>query len=525
MLYSCYCLICLPAADADYQKMYSSLVGTTASDYPRAVAVDESTGDVYSAGYTIGAFPGYTNVGGSNDIYLMKRTSAGNVQWIKQVGTSYDDDEAYGLAVDSHRSAVYVTGRTSSSIINSQIRTGIFDAALIKFNTAGTPQWTKLYGSPGQLFCGYAVAVDKSAGSIFVAGTCNSQACLIKYNVDGKFLWEKRTAYTSDAFSIVLDSSGNVFLAGQGLFGSQSKGGHDIFVIKCTSAGDMEYPIIQGSSSEDAAYGIAIDIKNEYLYVTGFTQGSLNGMRYYGGSNAVLIKFDLSLNVIWTKQFVDQSYRGYTVVGRGVVVSSTNDIIITGYALPNSGQYDYFLAKFDSGSTSSEPVYYTYFNVRSAGQAYGIAQLDSAHDLYIVGSVSRSSISDPIIYDGHHIIGLANELLIEVSFDAPSYSPTLLPAINPSFESKTSTNFNAIGIAIGGILFGFLLTVGAAVVFMMRAGYRLDRFFTQFYSSENVLVTTEITSNTEQEQVNKNEVLGLMMREWSTLPSAAPSTV
>ena len=155
-------------------------------DVANGVAVD-SSGNVYAAGYTLGALDGSN--AGSNDLFVVKYNSSGTKQWTKQLGTSYKDN-ATGVAVDSSGN-VYAAGYTMGAL-DGNTNAGGDDLFVVKYNSSGTKQWTQQLGSGGR------------------------------------------------ALGVAVDSSGNVYAAGYtygDLNGNTSAGGSDIFVVKYNSSG------------------------------------------------------------------------------------------------------------------------------------------------------------------------------------------------------------------------------------------------------------------------------------------------
>ena len=90
-------------------------MGTSYNDYAYDITTD-SSGNVYVTGYTAGGLDGNTNVG-SSDLFVVKYDSAGVKQWTQQLGTS-QDDLAQGIATDSSGN-VYVTGNTTGDLDGS----------------------------------------------------------------------------------------------------------------------------------------------------------------------------------------------------------------------------------------------------------------------------------------------------------------------------------------------------------------------------------------------------------------------
>jgi len=102
----------------------------------------------------------------------------------------------------------------------------------IKYSNAGVPLWTNRYNGPGNSYGGCnAIALD-SSGNVFVAGNLRSAisdallgVASIKYSNTGVPLWTNR--YNGGVFSEVramaLDSSGHVFVTGLRAYRWQSR--------------------------------------------------------------------------------------------------------------------------------------------------------------------------------------------------------------------------------------------------------------------------------------------------------------
>jgi len=154
---------------------------------------------------------------------------------------------------------------------------------------------------------------------------------LVKYNSSGTKQWTKQLGTSSHdgGNSVTTDSSGNIYVTGYtqgGLDGNTSSGHSDIFLI----------------------------------YVTGYTQGGLDGNTNYGNdcrfppcSDIVLVKYNSYGTKQWTKQLGTSSDDR----GNSVTTDSSGNIYVTGYTEggldgnTNSGGWDIFLIKFNSSGT------------------------------------------------------------------------------------------------------------------------------------------------------------------------------
>lgn len=142
------------------------MIGSSGEDRGTAVAIDPQRGDVYVAGWTIGALKGQTSSGG-RDIFIAKFDGAGTRQWLKQIG-SPKDDRAQDIVFDSHNDQVVLVGGTDGNLL-SNTSNGGEDAFVARFDRDGNTVGSRLLGS-GRDDTANAAAVDPKTGDIFVAG-------------------------------------------------------------------------------------------------------------------------------------------------------------------------------------------------------------------------------------------------------------------------------------------------------------------------------------------------------------------
>ena len=99
-------------------------------------------------GSTQGDLDGNTNLGGKcevgggkiqlcNDIFLVKYNSSGTKQWTKLLGTS-KNDFATSITTDSSDN-IYVTGYTNGDL-DGNTNSGKYDIFLVKYNSDGVKQ-------------------------------------------------------------------------------------------------------------------------------------------------------------------------------------------------------------------------------------------------------------------------------------------------------------------------------------------------------------------------------------------------
>jgi len=284
-------------------KQWSKQIGTKYSDRSQAVAVD-SSGNIYMTGYTKGNItltPDHASLYGEYDIVLFKFNSSGVEQWKKQIGTN-SNDYGYGINVDSSDN-IYITGAVGGNL--GEGAKGGYDLFLIKYNSDGSKLWTKQMGSSLDDKA-YGVTSD-SSDNLYVTGYTsggldgNSNSggqdlFIVKYNSSGTKQWTKQYGSSSDeeAYEISTGSSENVYITGHtkgDLFSDSSAGFRDIFLIKLDFSGSEQWKKQYVNVSNDYVKGLTIDSLDN-LYVSGYTDGGLDENISAGGNDIFLIKFD-----------------------------------------------------------------------------------------------------------------------------------------------------------------------------------------------------------------------------------------
>jgi len=230
--------------------VYCGYIGGADVDMGFTIAVDGS-GNAYVAGYTLStdsSFPVFvgpdlTYNGGSDDAFVAKVNATGSaLAYCGYIGGS-NDDEAYGIAVDTSGNA-YVSGFTGSTPSTFPVTVGPDltyhgggdDAFVAKVNSAGT----------GLVYCGYiggsggdygmAIAVDRNGNAYVFGATYSTQATFpvkggpdLTFNGGGDaFIAEVKTDGSALVYcgylggnrydgglSISVDGSGNAYVVGQ----------------------------------------------------------------------------------------------------------------------------------------------------------------------------------------------------------------------------------------------------------------------------------------------------------------------
>ena len=311
------------------------------------------------------------------------------VEWIKQLGTSSDDNSS-GVAVDSSGN-VYISGYTYGDLAGTN--KGEYDAWVAKYNSSGKLQWKQQLGSSGNDYS-LGVTTD-SSGNVYISGLTggalagtnkgNTDAWLAKYNSSGTLQWKQQlgSSLTDYSFGVATDSSGNVYISGwtTGALAGKYKGGLDAWVAKYNSSGKLQWTKQLGTSENDDSYGVATDSSGN-VYISGSTDGALAGTNKGGFDDAWVAKYNSSGKLLWKQQLGTSSGDK----SQGIATDSNGNVYISGwtygaFAGTNKGKTDAWVAKYNS---SGKLQWKQQLGTSMQDDSYSVAA-DSSGNVYISG--------------------------------------------------------------------------------------------------------------------------------------------
>ena len=206
---------------SDFSRNTAPSNGTSTA---QATAADAS-GNVYMLGNATGDFGSQLNQG-SQDVYLSKYDSAGNLQWTKLVGSAGTANGA-SLALNPS-GGVTVVGSTNADLLPTAVANGNVDTFVTRFDANGTQQWTTQIQTLNNN-AGAAVSVD-SSGNVYIGGQTTGAIGKGQVKIGG-----------SDAYVAKLDSKGKVVYEQQ--FGTTSN--DSVAATALTASGDLVVASVQ----------------------------------------------------------------------------------------------------------------------------------------------------------------------------------------------------------------------------------------------------------------------------------------
>ena len=311
---------------------------------------------------------------------------------------------------------VIVAGAFNSSIDlggGNLVSSGSFDIFVVKYDAAGTHQWSKRFGDASSQFVN-CVATDASGDVIITgefAGTVNfgganlvssggNDIYVAKFNAAGTHVWSQRFGDGAEQVprGVAVNAAGDVLITGEFAgtvnFGGGnlvSAGGNDIFVAKFDAAsGAHVWSQRFGSSAlEQQARAVAVDATGNVV-ITGEFEGTVN----FGGGNLTSVsftdifvaKYNASGVHQWSKQFGAGDQHGHSVATDGA-----GNLVVTG---DFSGTLNF------GGGNLTSPSSYNIFVARF--NASGVHQWSKAFGAPLNSSVGRSVVMDAA---GNVIVG------------------------------------------------------------------------------------------------------------------------
>jgi len=318
------------------------------------------------------------------------------------VSPSSGTTTAQSTVVDANGN-VYMVGNATGDFGN-QLNQGSQDVYLTKYDSAGNLQWTKLLGSAGSA-SGTSLALNPSGGVVVAGSTTadlttaaiangNTDSFVAKYDADGNQTWttQIQTLNKNQAAAVSVDASGNVYVGGQvtGVIGKGqvSSGGSDGYVAKLDTKGKLVYEQQFGTSGKDTVAATAVTTSGD-LVVASVQNGHAILSKYSGG--------DATAAPAWKVDMGDLqnggSIGGLAVSGDQIYVSGStqNTALNAGgtaaVANASSGGSDAFVFSATDQGASATSNYVSYVGTSGIDKAGGLT-VSADGTVYLTGSTT-----------------------------------------------------------------------------------------------------------------------------------------
>jgi hypothetical protein len=230
---------------------------------------------------------------GNHDVWLIKTNANGESLWEKTYG-GISGDDAFSVKQTSD-SGYIIVGDTRS------FGSGGEDAWLIKTDESGDTIWTKTFGGSSSNERGKSVQQTSDGGYIITGSTYNfgggyGDVLLIKANANGDTVWTKTIGgeYSDGGNSVQQTNDGGYIITGHtvgqsGLFPD----GYE-WLIKTDALGDTHWT----RTFKEKGWGHGNCVQQT-------TDGGYIATGWCGARDVLIIKHNVSGDILWTKNFGD----------------------------------------------------------------------------------------------------------------------------------------------------------------------------------------------------------------------------
>jgi len=311
---------------------------------------------------------------------------------------------AQATAVDSSGN-VYVIGNATGNFGN-QLNQGTQDSYLTKYDSAGNVVWQQLLGSSGAASA-YGLALDPATGGVIVTGTSNAaltdtsvangnnDSFVAAYDTNGNQTWVQQiqTLATNQANAVSVDASGNIYVGGSvsgGVIGAgqTSQGGGDAFLVKLSSKGKVLAENQFGTSGADSVAATATGSDGS-LYVASVQNGEAIVSKYANGDITSAPSWSMDMGALGS----GGSIGGLAVSNGQVYVSgaTSNTNLTAGgaasIATASSGGTDAFVFNLSDNGASATANHVSYLGTSGTEQG-GDVTVGPDGTVYLAGTTT-----------------------------------------------------------------------------------------------------------------------------------------
>ncbi len=303
---------------------------------------------------------------GVTDIWIVKLSSTGTIQWQKCIGGTNLD---FSSTVHQTPDGGYIVGGSSSSNDgDASGNSGNDDCWILKLTGAGNIEWQKTFGGSGLFETifdlqvtpdgGYiATGLSNSTDGIVVGNHGGTDVWVVKLSANGTLLWQKNIGGSSNerGYSIEVCFDGGYLVTGSTSSNNGDISGNhgevDLFIAKLANDGTIQWSKCFGGSLTDQGFNAKQCPDGSYIAIgiTLSNDGNVSGN--HGVTDIWVVKLDASGNLVWQKCYGSSFYD----FGSAIVLSGTG-YVIAGYAEAVDGDVnchdkDYWLFKITSTGT------------------------------------------------------------------------------------------------------------------------------------------------------------------------------
>ena len=316
------------------------------------------------------------------DVFLVKYDVSGNVLWARSAGGKYHDEATF-LSTDPTGNILMTGFFLADSIIfgtDTLLNTGSNDMFVVKYNTSGNVLWANSEGGNVDEK-GESIASDAD-GNVLVAGSFTSQTItigsttliyaggaysdifLVKYDSSGAVVWVKGAGgdYLDEPDCVTADANGNIYMSGivystyivfgaDTLFNSGYTFYGDMFLVKYDAAGNVLWSEGSGNGNNNDWCSSVEPDGSGNIIITGAYGSTINldTIALSNGPGIFVAKYNGSGNALWAVEVKNG-------IGNSIATDNYGNMYVAGYhygdsitfgntTLVNAGSNDMFVAR------------------------------------------------------------------------------------------------------------------------------------------------------------------------------------
>jgi PKD repeat protein len=364
-----------------WTQIYNHMPGD-AYDIAWDMARDPNSGNLYVVGESTSEFGYFYDY---LDYSIVAYDSAGTELWVRTYDSYGENDSAYAVAVDPVSGNVYVTGKSA----HSRDVYSDFDHVTVAYTSTGTFLWeARRLSEEGRTYFGrYCdIAVGPSGTVYFTGDIENEYMITIAYDpLTGSELWnatyDVHNLWYDYPRSMVVDpNTENIYVTGTSL---PDTSGTDYITLAYDSSGNELWNATYDgpANDDDEAFDIVLDSAGN-VFVTGFSMGVTTDYDY------LTIGYDNSGSELWVSRYNapgddwDQAY--------AIAIDDSDNLFVTGHCCGDADINLNALgdiATIGYDSVTGDEISFNLFASASGGRDVGNdVTVDSDGNVYVAGN-------------------------------------------------------------------------------------------------------------------------------------------
>lgn len=328
---------------------WQKCVGGIAGEYGWSIKqLSDGNGNFIACGYSESTDGDFSNNHGNDDAALIKIGADGTVLYTKLLGGS-EDDEA--IDIIEVAGGYVMIGSTESNNGDVSGNHGDRDIWVVKTDLTGNIIWQKCYGGSYDED-GEAILQTSDGGYIFVGSTYSSNGdvsgfhgdrdiWVVKISATGTLEWQKcfgGSAY-EEGYAIAQASNGDFVIAGYTASSdgnvTGAHGGRDSWIFRISSTGTLIWQKCLGGINTEEFNSIYINTDGTIMALgySNSTGDDLSGAGGHGDDDFWVVKLSATGNVIFSKcyggPYADQANR--------MAMTTDGNYVLCGLATANGG--------------------------------------------------------------------------------------------------------------------------------------------------------------------------------------------